>query len=73
MNLAGAPPQSSFGPILVRERTTDPAATSAPSPTSASSITTAPMPMSARLWIFAPWIVTLCPMETSSPISIVDF
>ena len=27
MNLAGAPPQSSFGPILVRESTTEPAAT----------------------------------------------
>ncbi len=36
------------GPILVRERTTDPAATSAPSPTSTSSITTAPIPMRAK-------------------------
>ena len=47
MNLAGAPPHSSPGPIFVRESTTAPAATMAPSPTSALSMTTAPMPLSA--------------------------
>ena len=55
------------------EVTTAPAATIAPSPTTTWSSSVEPMPMSALSFTAAPWMVTLCPTDTLSPISMVDF
>ena len=73
MNLAGTPPHSSPSPTCVPFSTKAPAATIAPSPITASSSTVAPIPMSAPLFTVQPCSVTLCPMVTSSPISMAAF
>ena len=56
---AGTPPHISCGGIFVPCNTSAPAATMDPSPTSQSSSSVAPMPMSAPSWIVQACTVTL--------------
>ena len=53
-------------------RITAPAAMTVPSGITALSITTAPIPMSTSLPIFAPWTTALCPTDTFSPRTVSD-
>ena len=72
-NLAGTPAHRLPGSMTVLLSTSAPAATIAPSPMTAWSSTVEPIPIRAPSFIVAPCMVTLCPTETSFPISTTDF